>query len=43
MHQWQITCLTQEEGGIGGGRCKRGGVGEEGEIRFIISLFFFSE
>ena len=43
MHQWQIPCLTGEEGGIGGGRGESGGVGEEGEIRLLITFFFFSE
>ena len=36
MHQWQIPCLTGGAGGIGGGRGERSGVGEEGEIKFII-------
>ena len=39
MHPWQISCLIGEEGGVGGQRGERRGVGEEKEIRFII---FFS-
>ena len=35
--------MTGGEGGIGGGKGERGGVGEEGEIRLLITFFFFSE